>query len=332
MNLLWLQSDGYFYYSMILEYIFAVTVSSSYVILLKGAALLWKLWIVEVSFYWWLLAFYKYLTDQPYVPFEWFERKRPRRAVRKLFPGFSRKYVMSIHPAWIPPTHTQNAFRAAIKNGRWTSHMHSLPEAPKFCSLRDYDQWLWSDYCSAPIFEEINIMMTSLFMMTLYRLYILLLLLVQRRDFLGILRLIVRYSRIPFRFFFGAFDRASSYIASLFMYKDQFQAQEVFASVPMNRKVLHSLRSKYWSRTRMALTTVYNLDQRVQDLTGSAVTFDSDANFVVCDNSANTHICNDKSMFTELRPIVDQSTVATIGGKNSRPTGIGTVKWSWDDV
>eukprot|EP00956_Cyclotella_meneghiniana_P031729 scaffold84308_cov35-Cyclotella_meneghiniana.AAC.1 len=81
----------------------------------------------------------------------------------------------------------------------------------------------------------------------------------------------------------------------------------------------------------MALTTVYNLDKRVQDLTGNAVTFDTDANFVVCDNSANTHICNDKSMFTELRPIVDQSTVATISGKNSRPTGIGTVKWSWDD-
>eukprot|EP00956_Cyclotella_meneghiniana_P010070 scaffold13926_cov35-Cyclotella_meneghiniana.AAC.2 len=70
MNLLWLQSDGDFYYSMVLEYIFAVTVRVLYVTLLKGAELLWKLWIAEVSFYWWLLAFHKYLTDQPYIPYE----------------------------------------------------------------------------------------------------------------------------------------------------------------------------------------------------------------------------------------------------------------------
>ena len=36
-------------------------------------------------------------------------------------------------------------------------------------------------------------------------------------------------------------------------------------------------------------------------------------------------------MFTHLRELTDVRTVATIGGKNSRPSGIGTVKWSWLD-
>ena len=58
--------------------------------------------------------------------------------------------------------------------------------------------------------------------------------------------------------------------------------------------------------------------------------FNTDATFVVCDNSANTHICNNKSMFTEFKE-KNKGIVATIGVKLNRPEGIGTVKWKWKD-
>lgn len=49
------------------------------------------------------------------------------------------------------------------------------------------------------------------------------------------------------------------------------------------------------------------------------------------DNCANTHICNDKHMFTFLQDLPEgMGDVGTIGGGNS-PQGIGTVKWGWKD-
>ena len=317
---------------MLWEYIFAVTVSLVYTVIAKGAILPWKLWITMVSFYWWLLAFYKFLTDQPFVPHERYQRKRPRNAVRKLYPGLARHKVLSIHPAWLPLTHAQNVFRSSIITNRWTSHFRPLDDDCKLTRpLREFYLWLWTDYYSAPIFEEINIMVTSLYMMTVHRFLILLLLLAQQVDFLGLLWWIVKWLCVPFKVITTSFDHASTFLAHLFVPKGSALAHEVFISVPTETSRRHPSHSKYWSRTKMAFATVYNLDQRLQDLTGNAVSFDSDAHFVVCDNSANTHICNDKSMFTTLDEVQNQSTVATIGGKNSRPSGIGTVKWSWDD-
>ena len=59
--------------------------------------------------------------------------------------------------------------------------------------------------------------------------------------------------------------------------------------------------------------------------------FDTDSTTIICDNSANVHICNDKSMFVgDILP--DKSSqVATIGGKQNRPRGVGTVCWKWKD-
>ena len=81
----------------------------------------------------------------------------------------------------------------------------------------------------------------------------------------------------------------------------------------------------------MVFATVCNIDQKVHSLVEKSVHFDTDTTFVVCDNSANTHICNDRELFTELQPVKDIRYVATIGGRNSKPSGIGTVKWSWLD-
>ena len=80
---------------------------------------------------------------------------------------------------------------------------------------------------------------------------------------------------------------------------------------------------------KMVFTSVFNVDEKVKQCANNSI-FDTDANFVVCDNSANMHICNNRDMFLSFRPI-SNGMVATIGGKLNRPSGIGTVKWTWKD-
>ena len=78
-----------------------------------------------------------------------------------------------------------------------------------------------------------------------------------------------------------------------------------------------------------ALTTVLNVDERVcpRDL----LPFDTDSTTMVYDNSANVHICNKQNMFVgEIKKCTNQG-VATIGGKEHHPSGIGTVRWIWHD-
>ena len=79
----------------------------------------------------------------------------------------------------------------------------------------------------------------------------------------------------------------------------------------------------------MVFTSVYNVDDKLANSNGKVV-FDTDAEFVVCDNSANTHICNNKAMFVSFKETTS-GMVATTGGKMNRPGGIGTVEWTWKD-
>ena len=58
---------------------------------------------------------------------------------------------------------------------------------------------------------------------------------------------------------------------------------------------------------------------------------DTDSSTMVCDNSANVNICNQRNMFVgDIRTVSNQQ-VDTIGGKGHRPSGISTVKWIWHD-
>ena len=59
--------------------------------------------------------------------------------------------------------------------------------------------------------------------------------------------------------------------------------------------------------------------------------FDADSSTIICDNSANVSICNDRNMFVGEMHKMMSHTVATIGGKGHHSSGIGTVKWSWSD-
>ena len=79
----------------------------------------------------------------------------------------------------------------------------------------------------------------------------------------------------------------------------------------------------------MAFSSLFNVNDKVNESNGNSM-FDTNATFVVCDNSSNTHIWNNRSMFTEFKE-KNKDIVATIGGKLNRPAGIGTVKWKWKD-
>ncbi len=78
-----------------------------------------------------------------------------------------------------------------------------------------------------------------------------------------------------------------------------------------------------------AFSTVLNIDDKTSNQT--PLHFDSNSSSFVCDNSANVHICNDKTMFIGEIDSVESRAVATIGRKANRPSGIGTVKWEWKD-
>ena len=80
---------------------------------------------------------------------------------------------------------------------------------------------------------------------------------------------------------------------------------------------------------RIALTSAYNVDDKAKQSNGTS-TFDIDASFVVCDNSKNTHICDNRDMFVNFNATT-AGLVATIGGKLNQPSGIGMVKWTWKD-
>ena len=80
----------------------------------------------------------------------------------------------------------------------------------------------------------------------------------------------------------------------------------------------------------MAFATVFNVDKRIPDI--FLESFDEHKPCsIICDNSANVHICNDKSMFSNLYPVSKNSMVATIGGDIDKPHLRGTVNWTWLD-
>ena len=73
-----------------------------------------------------------------------------------------------------------------------------------------------------------------------------------------------------------------------------------------------------------AFTNVLNVDKHVR--TRDLLQYDTDSATMVCDNSANVHICNKQNMFVgEIRKCTNQG-VATIGGKGHHLSGIETVR------
>eukprot|EP00957_Ditylum_brightwellii_P171547 13060257-Ditylum_brightwellii.AAC.1 len=68
------------------------------------------------------------------------------------------------------------------------------------------------------------------------------------------------------------------------------------------------------------------------DARNDTVSFDTDGSTVITDNSANTHIFNDKSFFVgEIAEMDPNTGVAAIGGTDHRPQGISDAQILWKD-
>eukprot|EP00957_Ditylum_brightwellii_P174993 13323463-Ditylum_brightwellii.AAC.1 len=62
------------------------------------------------------------------------------------------------------------------------------------------------------------------------------------------------------------------------------------------------------------------------------IDFDTDETTAIVDDLANAFIIKDKHLYIgEIQPIDQSKGVATIGGKDHRPSGIGKAKFSWKD-
>ena len=71
---------------------------------------------------------------------------------------------------------------------------------------------------------------------------------------------------------------------------------------------------------RIVLSSAYNVDDKVKQSNGTSI-FDTNGRFVVCDNSANTHICHNRDMFVTFNETT-AGLVAKIGVKLNQPAGI----------
>ena len=99
---------------------------------------------------------------------------------------------------------------------------------------------------------------------------------------------------------------------------------------PRKRFRIHR-RSKRGKRfRRFAHCTVFNVDKRTPS-TFVTDFGDTPGATIICNNSANIHICNDANLFKSMLPADASKVVATIGGQCNFPKGIGTVTWTWTD-
>lgn len=118
-NLSWGYISSSAFYSAVCDYIIMTGMTVVYFALLKGASLIWQLWMIVTSFYWWIKAIYLFtLGDKSWrrpIPREAILRKRPRRALRKMHPGVSRTKLCQLAQIYQPPTHEENSFRASIQ-------------------------------------------------------------------------------------------------------------------------------------------------------------------------------------------------------------------------
>jgi hypothetical protein len=225
-------------------------------------------------------------------------------------------------------TYQENEMDSAIKMKRWNSPLDKIESCkiPRFQSIDRALQTIWSDWPMGKQFEEMNQIVISLLYMLLYSLLI-----------LGLVSVWTTYRRA-----FRANNLLVHVMATTYIKKIDHLINEIFEmqGQSMNKKWVRMRSSKkhrhgsskQWSRRLMVLATVLNIDEKATGIDGITTLFDTDSSSVVCNNSANRHVCNDRRMFTELRDTpMTNTVVATIGGKTSIPTGIGTVKWTWKD-
>ena len=260
-------------------------------------------WLPATGLLWWF-KFYRNIIDDsngrsiiaifknPNAGYFPDSRKRHPRPYRKRFPGSKR--TAALPTCFLPVDHRENEDRARYFEIR-------LPINPLEKWLSPYLHHIWNDHPNAEFHHNMNTIFIALWL------------------------------SIGCRCFKLCYCIVVTWI-------NQMQAKAMTQAGGANEKPSRTFYRQRKSKgrrkgrhnwQRMAFTSVYNVDDKVKQSNGNCL-FDTDASFVVCDNSANTHICNDKEMFITFKKTTS-GMVATIGGKLNRPEGIGTVEWKWKD-
>ena len=94
--------------------------------------------------------------------------------------------------------------------------------------------------------------------------------------------------------------------------------------VPSSHNRPGSKRRKQGRQLFHVHTSVLNIDKRFQN---HSTTFETNSSNLICDNSANFHLCSSKIMFIGPMRRTDQHYVATIGGRKNSASGTGTIRW-----
>ena len=224
---------------------------------------------------------------------------------------------MSLSQGYHPLSYEQQLFESHIKLKTCTSHFEPFQEPTFIGFCRRVMHHIWNESDASSLFEEVNLIFMSIFLMFGFRCHIFLKYLSSNFTSCWLIKPLL----ILFRCFLWIWDATATLICQLIK--------------PRRIRILHrdKLPTPFRGRRHMVYTSIYNIDKIVEKLSNGTMSFDPDSTFIVCDNSANTHICNDRSMFTDFKELSDYSVVATIGGKHSKPSGIGFVRWIWyDDI
>jgi len=208
--------------------------------------------------------------------------------------------------------HGQNSFQASLQQRRFTEHFRPFQEPSIIRYLRNRIVHIWNDDPAAPRRNELNLILISLMLMIGSRIIMFLSFYLQAVT--------KKLSVFPIKCF------AYSFISIWNNLVDTLSCPFIKTVTVLPDYIW--VNTCYKGQSRMVFATVYNIDEKVKQVSQKTTYFDTDTDFVICDNSANIHICNDKSMFTHLCKLTDIRTVATIRGKNSGPSGIGIIKWS----
>jgi len=222
---------------------------------------------------------------------------------------------MSLGCIYYPSSYEQNSFESYVRSQAWASHFQVFHEPFFVKHCKDVIRHIWTESRSAIIFEEVNTILLSLALILGFRIHSFVRHAIDNITSIWLLRLAKSLARC----FLWIWNNTIDILV-------QFWKQNPFQSIP-NRVSPPVLRG----RRHMVYTSIYNIDKIVAQLDRDKVSFDPDSTFVICDNAANTHICNDRKMFTDFRELKEAKVVATIGGKNSKPSGVGTVRWIWHD-
>ena len=217
-------------------------------------------------------------------------RKRHPRPFRKRFPGTPRSAPMP--SCFLTINHRENRKRMEYFD-------IELPSTPLVATIDKMIYHIWDKHPNSEFYHNMHTILLSLWFCIGYRFW---------------------------KLMFVLTSRLKSRIARLIF---QCQAKPPSLWIFYKRLCQRGQQKKRSRWKRMVFTSVYNVDDKLANSNGKVV-FDTDAEFVVCDNSANTHICNNKAMFVSFKETTS-GMVATIGGKMNRPGGIGTVEWTWKD-